>query len=130
MRLSRPDAAKDGHSLTAFLKPWMCWAWGSLGARPLVSISTSSFLFPFFCRTAWPSAPERLRGFSSALKWFLWAWLLWSSSRSSRAPPLAKATEAKLSDRSEEHTSELQSRQYLVCRLLLEKKNNHNELKL
>src|SRR3712207_7637209 len=28
--------------------------------------------------------------------------------------------------RSEEHTSELQSRQYLVCRLLLEKKNNTN----
>src|SRR3712207_8135404 len=27
-------------------------------------------------------------------------------------------------DRSEEHTSELQSRQYLVCRLLLEKKKN------
>src|SRR3712207_8247401 len=27
--------------------------------------------------------------------------------------------------RSEEHTSELQSRQYLVCRLLLEKKNMH-----
>src|SRR3712207_7583816 len=29
-------------------------------------------------------------------------------------------------DRSEEHTSELQSRQYLVCRLLLEKKNNQS----
>src|SRR3712207_7503599 len=28
-------------------------------------------------------------------------------------------------DRSEEHTSELQSRQYLVCRLLLEKKILH-----
>src|SRR3712207_6677276 len=28
-----------------------------------------------------------------------------------------------ISPRSEEHTSELQSRQYLVCRLLLEKKN-------
>src|SRR3712207_7152361 len=28
-----------------------------------------------------------------------------------------------VSSRSEEHTSELQSRQYLVCRLLLEKKN-------
>src|SRR3712207_8514495 len=28
--------------------------------------------------------------------------------------------------RSEEHTSELQSRQYLVCRLLLEKKNNNS----
>src|SRR3712207_8766121 len=27
--------------------------------------------------------------------------------------------------RSEEHTSELQSRQYLVCRLLLEKKKGH-----
>src|SRR3712207_7668155 len=27
--------------------------------------------------------------------------------------------------RSEEHTSELQSRQYLVCRLLLEKKKEH-----
>src|SRR3712207_8110930 len=30
--------------------------------------------------------------------------------------------------RSEEHTSELQSRQYLVCRLLLEKKKNNNHL--
>src|SRR3712207_7144858 len=29
-------------------------------------------------------------------------------------------------ERSEEHTSELQSRQYLVCRLLLEKKKKHN----
>src|SRR3712207_8101036 len=29
-----------------------------------------------------------------------------------------------LAVRSEEHTSELQSRQYLVCRLLLEKKKN------
>src|SRR3712207_8286071 len=30
-----------------------------------------------------------------------------------------------LPGRSEEHTSELQSRQYLVCRLLLEKKKKH-----
>src|SRR3712207_9027543 len=30
--------------------------------------------------------------------------------------------------RSEEHTSELQSRQYLVCRLLLEKKKTHRAL--
>src|SRR3712207_8601580 len=29
--------------------------------------------------------------------------------------------------RSEEHTSELQSRQYLVCRLLLEKKNRSED---
>src|SRR5258707_5883492 len=31
-------------------------------------------------------------------------------------------------DRSEEHTSELQSRQYLVCRLLLEKKKKHTSM--
>src|SRR3712207_7498988 len=31
-----------------------------------------------------------------------------------------------VADRSEEHTSELQSRQYLVCRLLLEKKKCQN----
>src|SRR3712207_7657477 len=30
-----------------------------------------------------------------------------------------------IDSRSEEHTSELQSRQYLVCRLLLEKKNQY-----
>src|SRR3712207_7318765 len=33
--------------------------------------------------------------------------------------------ELKEGFRSEEHTSELQSRQYLVCRLLLEKKKNY-----
>src|SRR3712207_7607405 len=32
--------------------------------------------------------------------------------------------------RSEEHTSELQSRQYLVCRLLLEKKSHRNHTHL
>src|SRR3712207_8418226 len=37
------------------------------------------------------------------------------------APP---AGQRDLLSRSEEHTSELQSRQYLVCRLLLEKKKN------
>src|SRR3712207_7843573 len=34
----------------------------------------------------------------------------------------AATSPAAISCRSEEHTSELQSRQYLVCRLLLEKK--------
>src|SRR3712207_6977961 len=34
----------------------------------------------------------------------------------------------KMPDRSEEHTSELQSRQYLVCRLLLEKKQTPRHL--
>src|SRR3712207_8030609 len=35
---------------------------------------------------------------------------------------LRTGSEHQLRPRSEEHTSELQSRQYLVCRLLLEKK--------
>src|SRR3712207_7819275 len=39
-----------------------------------------------------------------------------------RGAPAARAAHAP--PRSEEHTSELQSRQYLVCRLLLEKKKN------
>src|SRR3712207_8080211 len=38
---------------------------------------------------------------------------------------LAVGRGQRLEDRSEEHTSELQSRQYLVCRLLLEKKKTH-----
>src|SRR3712207_8557508 len=38
-----------------------------------------------------------------------------------RRPPPTRAA------RSEEHTSELQSRQYLVCRLLLEKKKKRDE---
>src|SRR3712207_7201377 len=38
-------------------------------------------------------------------------------------PRPAPVRGARGDERSEEHTSELQSRQYLVCRLLLEKKN-------
>src|SRR5258707_11687450 len=45
--------------------------------------------------------------------------------------PLAARFKIYFEVRSEEHTSELQSRQYLVCRLLLEKKKkqkNHSPL--
>src|SRR3712207_8433734 len=44
-------------------------------------------------------------------------------------PPATPAPrpDARHSRRSEEHTSELQSRQYLVCRLLLEKKKKTND---
>src|SRR3712207_7948754 len=38
------------------------------------------------------------------------------------ATPSCRCPPREARDRSEEHTSELQSRQYLVCRLLLEKK--------
>src|SRR3712207_6962590 len=41
-----------------------------------------------------------------------------------RGPRLLMTAGSALTARSEEHTSELQSRQYLVCRLLLEKKNH------
>src|SRR3712207_7142039 len=42
----------------------------------------------------------------------------------SGCPPTGTRPQARAKlGRSEEHTSELQSRQYLVCRLLLEKKN-------
>src|SRR5476651_2763025 len=43
--------------------------------------------------------------------------------RASRARP--RPMRARPPARSEEHTSELQSRQYLVCRLLLEKKKKN-----
>src|SRR3712207_8235612 len=45
------------------------------------------------------------------------------SARATGAPPAKATAAAPRASRSEEHTSELQSRQYLVCRLLLEKKN-------
>src|SRR3712207_8378891 len=42
-------------------------------------------------------------------------------------PPGDTAYNVSKAARSEEHTSELQSRQYLVCRLLLEKKKKYNQ---
>src|SRR5258707_12023163 len=45
---------------------------------------------------------------------------LWNLTPSRRSKTHVRAS------RSEEHTSELQSRQYLVCRLLLEKKKKQN----
>src|SRR3712207_6998327 len=72
-----------------------------------------STLFPYTTlfrshSDAIPRLRGSLRGFSSC---------------SSRTPPHRLAEEPR--PRSEEHTSELQSRQYLVCRLLLEKKKTN-----
>src|SRR3712207_8499273 len=48
--------------------------------------------------------------------------------RSPPAPPRAISRSSVMTaKRSEEHTSELQSRQYLVCRLLLEKKKQDHQ---
>src|SRR2546429_4376343 len=46
----------------------------------------------------------------------------WPASRPPRSPSWPRATPIPAPHRSEEHTSELQSRLHLVCRLLLEKK--------
>src|SRR2546422_7712715 len=46
------------------------------------------------------------------------------ANRAGHAGRAGKRAGARLHDRSEEHTSELQSRLHLVCRLLLEKKKN------
>src|SRR5258707_7673129 len=60
------------------------------------------------------------------------AWYLQKRLHGTTAVPGKDATPREISNetRSEEHTSELQSRQYLVCRLLLEKKkpNDHKPI--
>src|SRR6266496_5275642 len=66
---------------------------------------------------------------------FPYTTLFRSDPRARRAPPTAPHGRPGVADaasrlpearRSEEHTSELQSRRDLVCRLLLEKKKKHN----
>src|SRR3712207_7443294 len=46
-----------------------------------------------------------------------------------RAPTSTTTSARWAFERSEEHTSELQSRQYLVCRLLLENKNRQTSIR-
>src|SRR5690606_40559877 len=56
-------------------------------------------------------------------RWTSTGWDGWSASPRRKAAPLAPASSSGSAvSRSEEHTSELQSRENLVCRLLLEKK--------
>src|SRR2546422_5740189 len=47
--------------------------------------------------------------------------------RAQQQPALHRPPAVQAVDRSEEHTSELQSRLHLVCRLLLEKKKKKNK---
>src|SRR3712207_7249258 len=53
-----------------------------------------------------------------------WAWLLLLLLLTAGGAVMLWLAWRLLAPRSEEHTSELQSRQYLVCRLLLEKQKN------
>src|SRR3712207_7869735 len=85
------------------------------------------------CLVFWPSEPwSRKLGDRSAID-ALPAALAASVGRSgtstvngapSRVTSTRRTAPADSARRSEEHTSELQSRQYLVCRLLLEKKKD------
>src|SRR6185437_14114202 len=52
-------------------------------------------------------------------------WLIWPPPLFRTAVLMLSGTAARLFFRSEEHTSELQSLAYLVCRLLLEKKKKN-----
>src|SRR5258708_18969725 len=90
-----------------------------------------STLFPYttLFRSYWQRSAKR------ALSWASSFWsdgkILTRCSRSLRssigpnAPPGSKLSRS----RSEEHTSELQSPDHLVCRLLLEKKKKHHNNK-
>src|SRR3712207_7050596 len=81
-----------------------------------------STLFPYttLFRSPPPSAASALRRRSTSFPSSQTARRL--TAVSSPPPPKTCGCRATIL-RSEEHTSELQSRQYLVCRLLLEKKN-------
>src|SRR5258707_11607964 len=81
------------------------------------------FLMPVRCD--WGFTNHRLSdslevGLRRADRWSALAYATTNGIGSRIFCQVAKATSKGL--RSEEHTSELQSRQYLVCRLLLEKK--------
>src|SRR3712207_9390811 len=79
-------------------------------ALPISPVSTASS--STCSRRGSASTPSRRR----------WPRAGWSAPTSRPPPSSAAWWRRSAHTRSEEHTSELQSRQYLVCRLLLEKK--------
>src|SRR3712207_7436331 len=83
-----------------------------------------STLFPY--TTLFRSRSGRRRSFPASVR----RPSVCGASSSGRHSPtrLTRTTRNSFLERSEEHTSELQSRQYLVCRLLLEKKKQLHAL--
>src|SRR5258707_804768 len=77
-------------------------------------------------RNITPETGELLALLVQAMK----AWRILEIGTSTPAGYCTRTTGALNEKRSEEHTSELQSRQYIVCRLLLEKKNTIPSTKL
>src|SRR5688572_32738106 len=74
-----------------------------------------STLFPYTTLFRSPQRPSHFARFCSAT---------WARSRPNLVATFGLDL-AQVAERSEEHTSELQSQSNLVCRLLLEKKNTH-----
>src|SRR5205814_8690442 len=86
-----------------------------------------SFFFSFFFFTApAPSGIYTLSLHDALPIWYASSRCLWASS-SRFACNAAVALQANRLERSEEHTSELQSLRHLVCRLLLEKKKKNKK---
>src|SRR3712207_7754074 len=88
-----------------------------------------STLFPY--TTLFRSAQRRLEDHWREIQGYLVQLLSWGGVGEVEAEELSvlpglEEIFSLVDVRSEEHTSELQSRQYLVCRLLLEKKKNKN----
>src|SRR3712207_7379383 len=81
---------------------------------PYTTLFRSIMLDNTVVNVALPSIQRDLGASLSSLEWTVNAYTL--------SFAVLLVTGGRLGDRSEEHTSELQSRQYLVCRLLLEKK--------
>src|SRR3712207_7950727 len=85
----------------------------------VMAVGLGLFSLSSIVTSAWPSSMVRIG--SGAIPVGFFVFLLGSFVAGASATILQVV-------RSEEHTSELQSRQYLVCRLLLEKKKNTTHL--
>src|SRR5690606_41315712 len=100
LTLRPPPRSPPFPSTTLFRSPDMCLPSSAASVQLLMRL---------------PSPVQRQADFSTAAN-------AWRALRPDRPlSPLPAGPE-----RSEEHTSELQSRENLVCRLLLEKKNTHS----
>src|SRR2546430_13307511 len=88
------------------------------------------FPYPTLFRSSHPSAaaPRRARSAAALLAVAALVSTICAVPDAGTRPGVATSADADAlrSERSEEHTSELQSQSNLVCRLLLEKKNNNN----
>src|SRR5699024_12027474 len=96
--------------------------------------SPSSTLFPYttlfrstlIMGTGRPERVENIATTTTSLPLTVWIWETTSISASMYLPILSRKVAPSNICRSEEHTSELQSRFDLVCRLLLEKKKYYS----